>query len=92
LAAGSDNLAAQVMGSRSRWLPAAVPHTLATIVSFDRANDRVHFVGDVFAGAAVGVSVGRFVVGRHEPEEAAKAALHVEILPIRDGIGARLAF
>ena len=74
------------------WIVPTVAYTLATIVSFDRVNDRAHFVGDVFAGAAIGVSVGRFIVGRHEPEEAAKAALHVEILPIRDGIGARLAF
>ncbi len=74
------------------WIVPTVAYTLATIVAFDRVNDRAHFVGDVFAGAAIGVSVGRFIVGRHEREEEVKAALHVEILPIRDGIGARLAF
>ncbi len=74
------------------WIIPTVAYTLATMVAFDRVNDRAHFVGDVFAGAAIGVSVGRFIVGRHEREDEAKAALHVEILPIRDGIGARLAF
>jgi membrane-associated phospholipid phosphatase len=74
------------------WIVPTVAYTLATMVAFDRVNDRAHFVGDVFAGAAIGVSVGRFIVGRHEKEEAAKAALHVEILPIRNGIGARVVF
>jgi PAP2 superfamily len=74
------------------WIVPTVAYTLATMVAFDRVNDRAHFVGDVFAGAAIGVSVGRFIVGRHEREAEAKAALHVEILPIRDGIGARLTF
>jgi hypothetical protein len=74
------------------WIVPTVAYTLATIVAFDRVNDQAHFVGDVFAGAAIGVSVGRFIVGRHEREAEARAALHVEILPIRDGIGARLTF
>jgi len=75
------------------WIVPTVAYTLATMVAFDRVNDRAHFVGDVFAGAVIGLSTGRFIVGRHQREEAeTKAALHVEILPIRDGIGARLTF
>ena len=75
------------------WIVPTVAYTLATLVSFNRVNDQAHFFGDVFAGAAIGVSTGRFIVGRHRREEAeAKGALHVEILPIRDGIGARLTF
>ena len=50
------------------WIVPTVAYTLATLVSFDRVNDAKHFVGDVFAGAAIGVAVGRFVVGRHRGE------------------------
>ncbi len=46
-----------------------VAYTLATLVAFDRVNDQKHFIGDVFAGAAIGVAVGRFIVGRHRADE-----------------------
>lgn len=72
------------------WIVPTVAYTLATIVAFDRVNDQAHFVGDVFAGAAIGVAVGRFIVGRHRADEGTRAEL--EILPIHDGIGARLTF
>lgn len=74
------------------WIVPTVAYTLATIVAFDRVNDQQHFVADVFAGAAIGVSVGRFVVGRHRREAAATAAAELEIVPIPDGVGARLRF
>jgi len=74
------------------WIVPTIAYTLATLVSFDRVNDRAHFVGDVFAGAAIGVSFGRFVVGRHKPAADAHTSLRMEIVPIRDGVGARLTF
>jgi len=75
------------------WIVPTVAYTLATLVSFDRVNDAKHFVGDVFAGAAIGVAVGRFVVGRHRGEtEEAAPAVSVTLAPIPGGIGARVTF
>jgi hypothetical protein len=74
------------------WIVPTVAYTLATIVAFDRVNDGKHFIADVFAGAAIGVSVGRFVVGRHRPAEESKPAVTVALVPIPGGIGARLVF
>ena len=76
------------------WIVPTVAYTLATLVSFDRVNDAKHFVGDVFAGAAIGVAVGRFVVGRHrgETKEDTAPAVSVTLAPIPGGIGARVTF
>jgi undecaprenyl-diphosphatase len=74
------------------WIVPTVAYTLATLVAFDRVNDQKHFVGDVFAGAAMGVAVGRFIVGRHRREEGTLAGAELEIVPIRDGLAARLTF
>ena len=74
------------------WVVPTIAYTLATLVAFDRVNDQKHFVGDVFAGAAIGVATGRFIVGRHRREDAAAAGAQVEIVPIRDGLAARLTF
>ena len=74
------------------WIVPTVAYTLATMVSFDRVNDQKHFVADVFAGAAIGVSVGRFVVGRHrEPSETGSAA-ELALVPLPGGLGARVDF
>jgi membrane-associated phospholipid phosphatase len=76
------------------WIVPTVAYTLATMVAFDRVNDGKHFIADVFTGAAIGVAVGRFVVGRHraaEPEGSPPAA-SLTLVPIPGGIGARLAF
>ena len=75
------------------WIVPTVAYTLATLVAFDRVNDGKHFIADVFAGAAIGVAVGRFVVGRHRGEtETAAPAVAVTLAPIPGGIGARLVF
>ncbi len=73
------------------WIVPTIAYALATLVAFDRVNDQKHFVGDVFAGAVLGVAVGRFIVGRHR-EEAAVSGAQLEIVPIGGGIGARLTF
>lgn len=74
------------------WIVPTIAYTLATLVAFDRVNDQRHFVGDVFAGAAIGVAVGRFIVGRHRRDDGAAAGAEIEIVPIRDGLAARLTF
>jgi membrane-associated phospholipid phosphatase len=84
---------ASVIAMRTEgWIVPTVAYTLATIVAFDRVNDEQHFIADAFAGAAIGVSVGRFVVGRHRRDAAAGAGAEIEIVPIPEGVGARLRF
>ena len=61
-------------------------------MAFDRVNDQKHFIAAVFAGAAIGVAVGRFVVGRHREAGAKDSGVAVALVPIPGGIGARLAF
>jgi hypothetical protein len=46
---------------RRRWVP-WVAYGLATFVSLSRIPDQAHFPSDVFAGAALGYAVSRFVV------------------------------
>jgi membrane-associated phospholipid phosphatase len=74
------------------WVVPTIAYTLATMVSFDRVNDQKHFVADVFTGAAIGVSVGRFVVGRHRETQESKAGVTVSVVPVPGGMGARIAF
>ncbi len=74
------------------WIVPTVAYTLATMVAFDRVNDQKHFVADVFAGAAIGVAVGRFVVGRHRSETEPRSGVAVALVPTPGGIGARLQF
>lgn len=55
--------------SRHRWVP-WVAYGAATLVGFSRVSLQKHFPSDVFAGAALGYVISRFVVmpGR-EPED-----------------------
>jgi membrane-associated phospholipid phosphatase len=73
------------------WIVPTVAYTLATLVAFDRVNDEKHFIADVFAGAVIGVAVGRFVVGRHQTQDA-RTGVEIALTPIPGGIGARLSF
>jgi hypothetical protein len=58
---------ASVIAARSQgWVVPTLAYTAASLVAFDRVNDRAHFPSDVAAGAAIGVVVGRFIVHRHE--------------------------
>lgn len=80
---------ASVISAHARgWVIPTLAYTAASLVAFDRVNDREHFPSDVVAGAALGFTVGRFVVNRHKPPEApGKTALDLEIVPIRRGVG-----
>jgi membrane-associated phospholipid phosphatase len=85
---------ASVIAMRARgWILPTLAYAAATVVAFDRVNDRAHFASDVFAGAVFGTAVGRFLVSRHRAEEkpgAPEASLR--IIPIRGGLAARLEF
>lgn len=85
---------ASVVAARSEgWLVPTLAYTAATVVAFDRINDRVHFASDVFAGALVGTLTGRFLVIRHRRQETApRSRVEVQILPIRSGLAARMRF
>jgi hypothetical protein len=83
---------ASVVAARSNgWLIPTLAYTAATLVAYDRVNDRQHFPSDVVAGAALGIAVGRFVVHRHQAEEQRARALDLTIVPTAHGIqiGAR---
>jgi hypothetical protein len=77
---------ASVIAARSSgWVVPTLAYTVASLVAYDRLNDRAHFPSDVVAGAALGISVGRFVVHRHQPREAAAPKVELQIVPIHDG-------
>ncbi|HWC64985.1 MAG TPA: phosphatase PAP2 family protein, partial [Thermoanaerobaculia bacterium] len=85
---------ASVVAARTKgWVVPTIAYTLASVVAFDRVNDNVHFASDVFAGAVFGTVVGRYIVHKHEREavgEAPRSSL--DIVPIRNGLAARLTF
>jgi membrane-associated phospholipid phosphatase len=76
------------------WVIPALAYTGATLVAFDRVNDRVHFSSDVFAGAVLGTVTGRWLVARHRREEkkGAPTAASFDIVPIRNGLSAQIRF
>jgi len=77
---------ASVIAARSSgWVVPTLAYTAASLVAYDRLNDRAHFPSDVVAGAALGISVGRFVVHRHQPKEPAAHTVELEVVPIRNG-------
>jgi len=85
---------ASVVAMRSQgWVVPALAYTAATLVAFDRVNDRAHFSSDVFAGAILGTVTGRFLVSRHRrEEEGTPSRVSFEIRPIRSGLSAHVAF
>jgi membrane-associated phospholipid phosphatase len=84
---------ASVVAMRSKgWVLPTVAYTAATLVCFDRVNDHVHFASDVVAGAVLGTAVGRFIVARHRRAQEQKPTAEFDVVPIRGGLAARLAF
>ena len=69
------------LGYRGSW------HTflIATYVAMSRLHDNRHFLSDVMFGAAVGVSTGWTVVGRH-----GRSTFTLMPVPVRGGIGVAL--
>ena len=84
---------ASVIAMRSKgWVLPTIAYTAATLVAFDRVNDRVHFPSDVAAGAILGTAVGRFLVARHRRAQGEKPAPTVALVPIRGGLAAKVDF
>lgn len=84
---------ASVIAMRSKsWVLPTVAYTAATLVAFDRVNDRVHFASDVVAGAVLGTAIGRFVVARHRRAQEPEPAAEFNVVPIPGGLAARLTF
>lgn len=86
---------ASVVAMRAKgWVVPTIAYTAATLVAFDRVNDRVHFASDVAAGAVLGTAIGRFIVARHRAAQAPtqKPATDIQIVPIRGGLAARAVF
>lgn len=84
---------ASVVAMRSPgWILPTVAYGLATVVAFDRINDRAHFASDVVAAALFTTATGRFIVNRHRPistRDANTPPVAIEVLPIRDGVALR---
>jgi membrane-associated phospholipid phosphatase len=81
---------ASVIAMRSPgWVLPTIAYTAATLVAFDRVNDRVHFASDVAAGAVLGTAIGRFLVARHRRARA-ESKTTLEIVPIKGGLAARI--
>lgn len=84
---------ASVVAMRSKgWVLPTIAYAGATLVAFDRVNDRVHFTSDVVAGAILGTAVGRFIVARHRRAQEPKPAAEFDVVPIPGGLAARLTF
>jgi len=84
---------ASVIAMRSKgWVLPTVAYAAATLVAFDRVNDRVHFASDVVAGAVLGTAIGRFIVARHRRAREPKPAADLDVVPIPGGLAARLTF
>ncbi|HEY6064768.1 MAG TPA: phosphatase PAP2 family protein [Thermoanaerobaculia bacterium] len=86
---------ASVVAMRAKgWVVPTIAYTAATLVAFDRVNDRVHFASDVVAGAILGTAIGRFIVSRHRSAQSQnqKPAAEFDLVPIRGGLAARVAF
>jgi membrane-associated phospholipid phosphatase len=86
---------ASVVAMRAKgWVIPTIAYTAATLVAFDRVNDRVHFASDVAAGAVLGTAIGRFIVARHRAAQAQsqKPVTDIQLVPIRSGLAARLTF
>lgn len=49
-----------------RWLRRLLGYGIASAVAYSRVHDNVHWLSDVVAGAALGLSTARFVVNRDE--------------------------
>ncbi len=84
---------ASVIAMRSKgWVLPTISYTAATLVAFDRVNDRVHFPSDVAAGAILGTAVGRFLVARHRRAQGLAPAPTVTLVPIHGGLAAKMDF
>jgi len=85
-------MASVVSAHAQGWVIPTLAYTAASLVAYDRVNDREHFPSDVVAGAALGVAVGHFIVHRHQPAKPGRVAVEMEVVPVRHGIGVMARF
>lgn len=74
------------------WIIPTLAYATAFTVAMDRINDRAHFASDVFTGAAIGLTTGRFLVNRHRAADDETPRVRVDLFPIRDGLSAHVTF
>jgi len=69
------------------WVVPTIAYTTASLVAVARVEQSAHFTSDVFAGAALGIAVGRFVVNRHRPApEGPPPAVRLALVVIPHGL------
>ncbi len=69
------------------WVVPTIAYTTASLVAVARVEQDAHFSSDVFAGAVLGVTVGRFVVSRHRPRpDGPPPAVQFSFLAIPHGV------
>ncbi len=89
---------ASVIGARSdNWVAPTIAYTVATLVGFDRMQLNAHFASDIWAGAALGLTTGKFLVHRHEREmngTTVAGGFHPSyaVYPVRGGLCAVMKF
>ena len=90
---------ASVVAMRSPgWIIPTVVYGLASVVAFDRINDREHFLSDVVTGALFATATGRFLVHRHRDErvvetvEPPEPRASFQVVPIPEGVALRASW
>ena len=81
-------LASAVAAHSSGWIIPTIAYSVASGVAASRLNDNVHWASDVFAGALIGASTGRFIAHRHQKTRRAD----ITIVPLIAPRGAGLSF
>ena len=85
---------ASVVAMRSPgWIVPTIVYGMATVVAFDRINDREHFLSDVVTGALFATATGRFLVHRHRADRVVETVdspgTSLDVVPIPDGVALR---
>lgn len=85
---------ASVIAMRSEgWVVPTLAFTTASLVAVSRVEQSHHFTSDVFAGAVLGVTVGRFVVSRHRPPpDGPSPAARVTLVAIPHGLAVHVSW
>ena len=85
---------ASVIAMRSEgWVVPTLAYTTASLVAVSRVEQSLHFTSDVFAGAVLGITVGRFVVSRHRPApDGPPPATRVTLVAIPHGVAVHVSW
>ena len=85
---------ASVIAMRSEgWVIPTLAYTTASLVAVSRVEQSDHFTSDVFAGAVLGITVGRFVVSRHRPApDGPPPATRVTLVAIPHGLAVHVSW